>query len=306
MELDCVAGRLSWKEREKERGDKILVSLKGKITSGCWLHFSGVGGGRNHVICCTAVSSAESLFFVSRRFMKFSSHAQFWKVLWAFPKLQCWGLGTEWLFCEKCSSAGNCLILYRLLGWVHSAVKCLLSFTDIITLRASNVLGKKYHVLGCVRVVWSTEVLQPLSCYLCQKWAWKVLLWWQQTPFAKGIRTFHLLCSVFPDKSYGVKNWPSWLKSMVFSQSTLGPGWTYAMLPLWAGLSKHESDSSPGNSMPTNHKTVKVSKLAVPCFALFCSVTFFPKDSQGEPGRGQVVLAKYDSCGDRAQPACNT
>lgn len=213
--------------------------------------------------------------------MKFSSHAQFWKVLWVFPKLQCWGLGTEWLFCEKCSSAGNCLILYRLLGWVHSVVKCLLSFTDIITLRASNVLGKEYHMPGCARVVWPTAVLHPLSCYLCQQWAWKVLLWWQHTPCAKEIRTFHLLCSVFFYRSCRAANWPQ--KHGVFSEY-LGPERPRlyaAIFPLPAGLSfEHESDSSPGNSMPINHKTVRCLSWLYPALHSFDLSLFFQRTAK--------------------------
>lgn len=99
--LACVAGRPFWKEKEKEKGDIYIFDRENYQA-------------KDHNMYGTNASYAEPMFSVSSKIMIFSSNAHvFASILWVFPIIQSWGLKGEWLFCGKCSTIGNYLILYR-------------------------------------------------------------------------------------------------------------------------------------------------------------------------------------------------
>lgn len=146
-----AAGRPSWKEKVKVGRRYLYIWMRKELIRVLPALLKG-----GIILCMVQLLGLLSLWFSFSSSYKFYLPCSFLKgILYVFPKLQGWGLETEWLFCEKCSSTGNCLILYRLPGWVHSAVKCLLSFTDIITPGLPDVLAEEYNMPG-----WATASLE--------------------------------------------------------------------------------------------------------------------------------------------------
>lgn len=127
------------------------------------------------------------------------------------------------------------------------------------------------------------------------------------------------LCKRSVNFSWSLRK-PVWAAGLKFGPRGL-TGWHFTRMPgvrqrlfvpdklplqtEYAGLSsKHEFDSTPGNSVSINHRIGAGHSSWLPC--CFDLSLLLPRDSWREPESGQVALAKYNNLSERAGPACNS